>query len=126
MAGAVKRVVLACLVLGTLAVTAPLAAQARYDADTTYHKLVRDYPFIRIASADASAPVQVRKDIVYAKRGELPLALDLYLPAAGATPAPLVLLVHGGGWASGERSSMAPLAARLAARGYATATVSYR
>jgi beta-xylosidase/acetyl esterase/lipase len=125
---ACKRIVLACLALGTLAASAsvPAAAQARYDADTTYKKLVRDYPFIRIASADAPAPVQVREDIVYARRGELPLALDLYLPAAGAAPAPLVLLVHGGGWASGERSNMAPLAARLAARGYAAATVSYR
>ena len=77
---ACKRIVLACLALGTLAfmASAPAAAQARYDADTTYKKLVRDYPFIRIASADAPAPVQVRKDIVYAKRGALALALDLY------------------------------------------------
>jgi len=102
------------------------AAQAPYNADTTYRKLVRDYPFIRIASAEAPAPVQVRKDLVYARRGELALGLDLYLPAPGAKPAPLVVLVHGGGWGTGERANMAPLAARLAARGIAAATVSYR
>ncbi|WP_312511887.1 family 43 glycosylhydrolase [Massilia sp.] len=108
------------------AVAVPAAAQTPYNAETTYRKLVRDYPFLRIASAEAPAPVQVRKDLVYVRRGELALALDLYLPAPGAAPAPLVLLVHGGGWSSGERSNMAPLAARLAAHGYAAATVSYR
>lgn len=105
---------------------APAAAQAPYNAETTYRKLAANYPFIRIASADAPAPVRVRKDLVYVRRGEQPLALDLYLPAPGVKPAPLVLLVHGGGWRSGERSNMAPLAARLAARGFAAATVSYR
>lgn len=114
----------ACLLLALA--MAPAAAQAPYNAETTYRKLVRDYPHIRIASAEAPAPVQVRKDLVYAQRGELPLGLDLYLPAPGGKPAPLVMLVHGGGWGSGQRSNMAPLAARLAARGYAAATVSYR
>lgn len=102
------------------------AAQAPYDAATTYRKLVRDYPDIRIAGAQAPAPVQLRKDLLYARRGDLSLALDLYLPGPDVRPAPLVLLVHGGGWGSGERANMAPLAARLAARGYAAATVSYR
>ncbi len=101
-------------------------AQAPYNAETTYHKLVRDYPYIRIASVEAPAPVQVRKNLVYAQRGELALGLDLYLPGPAGKPAPLVVLVHGGGWASGERANMAPLAARLAARGIAAATVSYR
>ncbi|WP_313034249.1 family 43 glycosylhydrolase [Massilia alkalitolerans] len=110
-----------------LALTAAAAfAQAPYNADTTYRKLVRDYPDIRIASAEAPAPVQVRKDLEYARRGDLSLGLDLYLPGPGGKPAPLVILVHGGGWGSGERTNMAPLAARLAARGYAAATVSYR
>jgi len=106
--------------------TATAWAQPPYNAETTHRKLVRDYPFIRIASAEAPAPVQVRKDLVYAQRGELALGLDLYLPGPAGQPAPLVLLVHGGGWRSGERGEMAPLAARLAARGYAAATVSYR
>ena len=40
-----------------LALTAAAAfAQAPYNADTTYRKLVRDYPDIRIASAEAPPP----------------------------------------------------------------------
>jgi len=101
-------------------------AQTPYNAETTYRKLIRDYPFITIASGEAPATVQVRKDLVYLQHPDSALALDLYLPAASAKPAPLVILVHGGGWASGDRAGMAPLAARLAARGFAAATVSYR
>lgn len=112
--------------LALAAVLTPASAQSPYNAETTYRKLVRDYPQIRIASAEAPAPVRVRKDLVYARRADLALALDLYLPAPDDKPAPLVLLVHGGGWGSGERANMAPLAARLAARGYAAAAVSYR
>ena len=116
------------LASGLLLILAAAAAGAQtpYNAETTYRKLVKNYPDIRIASSEAPAPVQVRKDLVYARRGELPLALDLYLPGPAAQPAPLVILVHGGGWASGERANLAPLAVRLAARGYAAATVSYR
>nr|WP_308605972.1 alpha/beta hydrolase [Massilia sp. DJPM01] len=65
----------------------------------------------------------------YVRRGAHLLQLDLVLPAQstrdkGAVPA--VVLVHGGGWRSGERANMAPLAARLAARGIAAAVIDYR
>jgi acetyl esterase/lipase len=110
-----------------LALPLPLAAaDALYNAETTYRKLIADYPYIRIASSEVPAPVQMRKDLIYAKRGDTSLALDLYLPGPSERKAPLVVLVHGGGWRSGSRANLAPLAARLAARGYAAATVSYR
>jgi acetyl esterase/lipase len=34
--------------------------------------------------------------------------------------------VHGGGWRSGTRDNLAPMAIRMAQRGYASATISYR
>jgi len=119
-----KRMMMTALALAVLA--APAAAQTPYNAETTYRKLIRHHPFITIASAEAAAPVQLRKDLVYAQHGDLSLGLDLYLPGRGDAAAPLVILVHGGGWASGERRNMAPIAARLAERGYAAATLSYR
>ena len=102
------------------------AADPPYNADTTYRKLAGAYPFIRIADARLPAGAERRAGLVYARRDDLALALDLYLPAAAGRPAPLVVLVHGGGWKSGERSELAPLATRLAARGYAAACVDYR
>jgi acetyl esterase/lipase len=100
-----------------------------YDAKHTYDKVVRNYPFIRIASAEAPAGVKVVSGLTYIQYGTRCLKLDLFLPAAQTTlaqGAPVVVLVHGGGWRSGFRSEFAPMAVRLAQRGYAAATVSYR
>ena len=98
-----------------------------YDAPHTYDKLARDYPFIRIA--DAALPSGVRKvaDQTYVQYGTRCLKLDMYLPEpAAGRRSPVVVLVHGGGWRSGFRSEFAPMAVRLAGRGYAAVTVSYR
>ena len=75
--------------------------------------------------------------------------LDLYLPAAGAHPAPLLIWIHGGGWHTGDKSQITGFAgpsvkapspgpcrdivevqvpdlAELLAKGYAVAAVNYR
>jgi acetyl esterase/lipase len=39
---------------------------------------------------------------------------------------PGIVFVHGGGWRSGVRANFAPMAIRMAQRGYAAATISYR
>lgn len=62
-------------------------------------------------------------DIEFARIGERPLKLDLYLPSAKAR-APLIVWVHGGAWRSGSRKSM-PLG-KVVAAGYAVASVDYR
>lgn len=111
-----------------LAVCALLAGCATgYTAETTYAKLAGKYPFIRIASATPSAQVRTLTGITYVTHGERSLQLDLYLPAgANRNAVPGIVFVHGGGWASGTRKEFAPMAIRLAERGYASAAISYR
>jgi acetyl esterase/lipase len=72
----------------------------------------------------ASADVVVRS-IDYAVKGEQPLSLDLYQPAA-VQRAPGVVVVHGGSWRHGDRAELTALNRYLAARGYVVASVSYR
>jgi acetyl esterase/lipase len=56
-----------------------------------------------------------------------PELLDAYLPPARAgVTAPAVVLVHGGGWAGGSRSVLAPEAQQLAHQGWAAFTIDYR
>ena len=62
-------------------------------------------------------------DIEYARVGELPMKLDLHLPA-GKARSPLIVWVHGGAWRSGSKSDM-PLG-RLIDEGFAVASVDYR
>ncbi len=51
--------------------------------------------------------------------------LDLYIPDT-EKPAPTLLWIHGGGWSFGERGQDRALALRLAERGIAVASMSYR
>jgi acetyl esterase/lipase len=105
----------------------PAPAPESYTAETTYKKLAPAYPFIRVASSAAPSTVRALTGITYAQRGVHALQLDLYLPARpkeGAAPA--IVFVHGGGWRAGVRANFAPMAIRMAERGYAAATISYR
>jgi carboxylesterase type B len=54
------------------------------------------------------------------------MQLDLWKPKTTSQPLPAILCIHGGGWYKGERSNMANLAQALAAKGFVTATISYR
>jgi acetyl esterase/lipase len=101
------------------------ATPSEYTAESTYLKLVKQYPHIAVASSALPDGVIAVRDLTYVRYGERALQLDLYLPA-NAAAAPAVVLVHGGGWRSGVRQNLAPMAIRLAQRGYAAATVSYR
>ena len=66
--------------------------------------------------------------------GSRPLELDLYLPPAGDDPVPVVVFLHGGGWAVGSRRAVGPAYAdrsptpfeRIAAGGIAVASIDYR
>lgn len=52
---------------------------------------------------------------------------DLYLPRSMEYPCPAVLLIHGGGWTGEDgRWQMAPIAKKLAKRGYVVFNVTYR
>jgi acetyl esterase/lipase len=109
--------------------TAP--APERYTAETTYAKLAPKYPFIKVASSAVPASVEALRGITYVRHGGRELRLDLYLPKARAAQAedksvPGIVFVHGGGWRTGVRENFAPMAIRMAERGYAAATVSYR
>ena len=72
----------------------------------------------------------------YTKQTELPfkntaqgpLYLDAYRPASLSEPAPLVLMIHGGGWRSGGRFQMGLTrwAGYLACAGFTVASIDYR
>lgn len=78
-----------------------------------------------LVSGMLQEPVQ-RSSLVYATPGGEPLQLDVYRSAGRSSPAPAVLVVHGGSWQSGDRSQLADLNDYLASRGYVVAAVGYR
>ncbi len=91
--------------------------------------------FIEVPSG--TKPARVRDEIppgivaqtgvVFGKGGDKALQLDLYAPAApGGGPFPGVIVIHGGGWANGNRQSFRAMAQRLATQGFVAATIDYR
>ena len=72
--------------------------------------------------AHAADDISVRKDLEFANVNGKSLKLDLYL--SGATDAPLVVFIHGGGWRAGSKDNC-PIS-WLTDHGYAVASISYR
>jgi acetyl esterase/lipase len=96
-----------------------------FTAASAFEKERGRFPFIRIAEPRLPDGVAEQRNIVYASRGARKLRLDIFHPESGVDY-PGVLMVHGGGWRSGDRSMEIPLAQQLAARGYVVAAVEYR
>ncbi|MET1057313.1 MAG: alpha/beta hydrolase [Pedobacter sp.] len=98
-----------------------------YSSAGDYRNNLKNYPFIKLVMPQKFANVKEKPGLVYAKTGERELHLDAFLPGdkkGGKTPA--ILIVHGGGWRSGDRSQHIPLAQHLADKGIAAFTVEYR
>jgi acetyl esterase/lipase len=69
---------------------------------------------------------ELEKDVVYGKGGGEDLTLNLARPTDRPGPRPCVLVIHGGGWAAGNKNGHNPQVLELAKRGYVAATVGYR
>lgn len=66
------------------------------------------------------------KDITYSRPGGRPLLMDAFIPS-GAGPFPAVIMVHGGGWETGDKvTSLSPLFEPLARAGFAWFSIDYR
>ena len=71
--------------------------------------------------------VKVERDIVYAKYGDREVKLDLYLPKKPTSEKiPCIVVVHGGGWRSGDKQRFGHIASHLADQGFAAACIGYR
>ena len=75
----------------------------------------------------APSDVTIVDDITYATIAGVPLRLDIVKPASStAARMPLVVYVHGGGFASGDKSAGVAELQSLARLGYVGATINYR
>jgi arylsulfatase A-like enzyme/acetyl esterase/lipase len=65
-------------------------------------------------------------DITYARYGDRTLEMDLYRPKDTWGDLPAIVCIHGGGWQKGSKINHRKVAQALAARGFVTASISYR
>jgi acetyl esterase/lipase len=82
---------------------------------------------VSIRAADAPDDVNFQRDVVYGKGGGVDLKLNLSRPKnPTAKKLPCVVVIHGGGWAGGDRTNHDDLTWQFARQGYVSATVGYR
>ncbi|BAV06961.1 pectinesterase [Filimonas lacunae] len=97
-----------------------------YSNASDYAHNVKSFPFIRLVPDSSVSSVEEQRNLVYAQVGDRALHLDAFTPSAPHKNTPAIVIIHGGGWRSGNRSQHIPLAQHLAARGIACFTVEYR
>ncbi len=97
-----------------------------FTMSTALERAKRTHPAAKIPSAAVRSGIVTEKNLVYVRRGTRRMHLDLCRPASVGATRPAVLILHGGGWRSGDRSMEIPMAQRFARNGYVAAVVEYR
>ncbi|QDV59422.1 alpha/beta hydrolase [Rosistilla oblonga] len=94
------------VLLGVLAINAVAAAEDSQDREP--------------------AEYSVRFDLAYKTEGDQSLLADVYQPAGVVDSCPIVLVVHGGAWMSGDKALPATYARMFAQHGIAAVSINYR
>ncbi|MBB4802318.1 pectinesterase [Flavobacterium nitrogenifigens] len=96
-----------------------------YTIKSTYAKLIKKYPLITIPEIKPNQDVQVTFDLVYNKEKERELHLDAFVNKKNKK-SPAVIMIHGGGWRSGNKDQMQFLGREIASKGYSAFSIEYR
>ena len=96
-----------------------------YTVQSTFDKDKIKFPFIEIVKEREFEGVKQIQELVYKKTKTRELHLDAYFKKGKALN-PAVVLIHGGGWKSGNKSQLQFLAQEIASKGYSCFAVEYR
>ena len=82
---------------------------------------------IAAVHSNPSKKIKTESEIVYKTLDERTLSANIFYPKKKYKNAiPGILMIHGGGWRSGDKSLMTPMAEKLAASGYFVIAPEYR
>jgi acetyl esterase/lipase len=96
-----------------------------YTVKSTYNKLIKKYPEITIPIINKNGNVDQINDVVYFSTKERTLHIDAFINKTKKQN-PAVVMIHGGGWRSGNKNQMNLLAQEIASKGYSCFTIEYR
>lgn len=101
-----------------------------FTAWSTYVKVKKTHPYIQLVEPAFPQGITAYENIVYAVLPDTPygireLHVDIYRKNDNKKY-PALLMVHGGGWNSGDRTLQRPMAQQISKYGYVTIPVEYR
>ncbi|WP_316739140.1 alpha/beta hydrolase [Pedobacter aquatilis] len=101
-----------------------------YSVSNVYRQIHKQYPYAVPAKDIAGANIRQVRNLTYltlknTKFGSRDLHLDIFRPDNKAL-LPAVIMIHGGGWRSGDKSMEVPLAQLVAIQGFVTIPVEYQ
>lgn len=98
-----------------------------YTTASAFAKDVQHYPHIKIVKEFNFETVKKVTDVSYCSVGKRELKLDVFQPTnQSSKKRTAIIIIHGGGWRSGNRTQHYPLAEQLANKGYVCFTPEYR
>lgn len=95
-----------------------------YTVYSAFEKYKKSFPEIEIVTPKQFQNIEEKKNIVYKTIEDRKLSLGAYINISENNPA--VILIHGGGWKSGDKSLMKPMAQYIASKGYSCFSLEYR
>lgn len=81
--------------------------------------------FLLVGASAFAAEPKVHRDVPYAESGGERQTLDVYAPAEGQN-LPVVFWIHGGGWQTGDKSSVQEKPRAFVDRGFVFVSTNYR
>ena len=119
-----------CLIWTTSLAQSEIPRDTTYTVWSTYQKVKKQYPQITVVKPLPPPDIIQRVDVSYITvkfgNGTRELKADLFYLKEIKQKLPGVVLVHGGGWRSGDKSMNTPLAQQLALHGYFVMSVEYQ
>ncbi len=100
-----------------------------FNLESAYQHNKKNFPQIKpvYPSSLPMNGIAEKRDMTYKDLGYRELKMDIFYPSSKSKKLkPGIVMVHGGGWRSGDKKLQIPMAKALAARGYVTAAVEYR
>ena len=98
-----------------------------YNNGKAYRDSKRSNPETELVAVESFADVSKKENITYKKERDRKLQLDAFTPKEKAAQLrTAIIIIHGGGWRSGNRQQHHVLAQHLAHKGYVCFTPEYR
>lgn len=97
-----------------------------YATVSAFKKTLKDFPNTTMVPKMHFDFVKQKNDVVYCSYGKRTMKLDVFFDKNVKKKQTAIIIIHGGGWRSGNRQQHHPMAQKLASLGYVCFTPEYR